>query len=361
MQESDFILPGYDVLMSKGKVGWKAPSNIALIKYWGKKGDQIPANPSVSLTLNTSNTSTTISYEPVDKQAESILYDFVFEGQLNQDFRPKIDQFLGRIAPYIPFLNKFRYRIESSNSFPHSSGIASSASAFAALALCFMEIERKMYPDMETSYFWQKASFLARLGSGSACRSILGPVMHWGHHPEIEGSHDQYAVSWPLELHPVFRSFNDLILLVDQGKKKVSSTVGHGLMKGHSYADARFGQAYGNLSELKEVLEGGDLNSFVEIVESEALTLHAMMMTSRPYYLLMKPNTMTIIERIWQFRQDSGLAVCFTLDAGANVHLLFPDNAGSEVMSFAKDQLFELCEEGKFLEDRVGNGAQSLL
>ena len=361
MQESEFVLPEYDLLKSQGKVGWKAPSNIALVKYWGKKGDQIPANPSVSLTLNTSTTSTTVTFEPIQNKTEIITYDFVFEGKLNQDFRPKIDQFLERIGPYLPFLKHFKYRIESSNSFPHSSGIASSASAFAALALCFMEIEKKMFPEMEPLYFKKKASFLARLGSGSACRSIQGPVMHWGHHPEINGSHDEYAIGWPLDLHPVFRSFHDLILLVDQGQKKVSSTVGHGLMKGHQFALARFEQANSNLSELKEVLKEGNLDSFVEIVESEALTLHAMMMTSRPYFLLMKPNTMTIIERIWQFREESGLPVCFTLDAGANVHLLFPDDARTAVMNFAKNRLFEFCEEGKYLEDRVGDGAQALL
>ncbi len=360
MKDSEFIPPGYTVLKGKGKVGWKAPSNIALIKYWGKKEDQIPANPSVSLTLSSSATSTTVFYEPVDKEAQKLTYDFIFEDKPNEDFRPKIDLFLKRIEPYIPFLKHFKYRIESSNSFPHSSGIASSASAFAALALCFMEIERKMYPEMDPAYFLQKASYLARLGSGSACRSILGPVMHWGNHSEITGSRDEYAIGWPFELHPVFSSFHDLILLVDQGQKKVSSTVGHGLMKGHSFASKRFEQAHKNLSDLRQVLKEGDLNSFVEIVESEALTLHAMMMTSRPYYLLMKPNTLAIIERIWHFRKETGLAVCFTLDAGANVHLLFPEDARSRVMDFAEEELFEFCEEGKFLEDRVGEGAKPL-
>ena len=135
---------------------------------------------------------------------------------------------------------------------------------------------------------------------------------------------DLFGVPFSGEVHEVFQDYQDVILLVDKGEKQVSSTVGHDLMHNHPFAAQRFEQAHTNLKALTAVLQSGDLEKFVALVESEALTLHAMMMTSMPYFILMKPNTLETIERIWQFRKEQGVPVCFTLDAGANVHLLFP-------------------------------------
>src|SRR5690606_30712639 len=125
-------------------------------------------------------------------------------------------------------------------------------------------------------------------------------------------------------VNEVFRNYQDTILLVDKGEKQVSSTVGHDLMHGHPFAQQRFAQAHENLSAIKKALTDGDIDSFIKIVESEALTLHSMMMTSMPYFILMKPNTLEIINRIWKYRAATGITVCFTLDAGANVHVLYP-------------------------------------
>ena len=360
MEESHFVLPNTTPLDIAGKVGWQAPSNIALVKYWGKKKNQIPANPSLSFTLSSSLTTTQMEFTPIEQKATEYSYDFLFEGKENKNFRPKIDSFLHRINPYLPFLKDYHFKIESSNSFPHSSGIASSASAFAALASCFMEMEKKMNPAMDEAYFYQKASFLARLGSGSACRSLRGPMMMWGKHEDYRGSSDLFAVEYPYDIDPVFRDFQDAILLVHKGEKSVSSTTGHGLMEGHRYAGSRFEQANSNLSVIRNVLKEGDLDKFVEIVESEALSLHAMMMTSIPYFLLMKPNTLEIIERIWRYRRNTGKHLCFTLDAGANVHLLFPGEEADNIYSFIKDELLQFCEGRSVLRDRVGPGARSL-
>ena len=357
MEESLFVLPDASPLQGEGKVNWQAASNIALIKYWGKKSNQIPANPSLSFTLNSSLTQTSLSFKPHKTSDGGYSYELYFEGKENLDFRPKIDTFLGRIDPYLSFLKNFHFRIESTNTFPHSSGIASSASAFAALSLCFMALERKMNPEMEAQYFYQKASFLARLGSGSACRSIAGPVMMWGEHAEYPGTSDLYAVDYPFDLAPVFKDYQDAILLVHKGKKAVSSTHGHQLMEGHRFAKSRFDQAHANLSAMKNILRSGDLDGFIKIVESEALTLHAMMMTSIPYFILMKPNTLEIIQKVWEYRQDTGHHLCFTLDAGANVHLLFPETESETIYSFIESELAGFCEGGSILKDRVGRGA----
>ena len=360
MTIKDFIPLKYNHQIQEGKVTYKAPSNIALVKYWGKKADQIPANPSISFTLDACATTTSISYAKLNDKGDDFSFELLFEGKPKEDFKPKIQTFFTRIEEYVPFLKEYHLKIETLNSFPHSSGIASSASGMAALALCLLHMEKEMNPEMDDDFFNHKASFLARLGSGSACRSIEGNVIQWGGHKDTEGSSNLYGIKYPYNVHQVFQKYHDTILLVDKGQKQVSSTVGHNLMHNHPFAEQRFGQAHENLSKLKAIFASGNLNDFIKVVESEALTLHAMMMASMPYFILMKPNTLQIINRIWEFRASSKTHVCFTLDAGANVHVLYPENEKEEVYQFIKDELVAFCENGQYICDRIGFGAKKV-
>ncbi len=360
MNDREFIPSDWKVGKDKMVTSWRAPSNIALVKYWGKFKGQIPANPSISFTLSESHTGTTTRFERLTFQKEGPTFDLFFEGQSRPDFNPKIRIFLERIFPYAPWLGQYHLTINTENSFPHSSGIASSASSMAALALCITEMERDMVPTMDDHSFFRKASFLARLGSGSACRSIEGPIVSWGTHDGLEGGSDLFGTAYRGPVHELFEDYQDTILLVHKGKKTVSSTAGHALMEGHAFAEQRFKQAHSNLTALTEVFEKGDLGRFVQIVESEALSLHAMMMTSLPYYLLMKPNTVAIIEKVWEYREDSDVPLCFTLDAGANVHLLYPHSSRDKVLQFIKNELIAYCEKGQYICDASGNGAERL-
>ncbi len=359
MTEKDFLPKNYENLPIKGKTTWKAPSNIALVKYWGKKPVQIPANPSISFTLDACATTTSISFEKRQK-GNDFSFELFFEGKPKEDFKPKVNTFFERVEAYLPFLKDYHFTIETSNSFPHSSGIASSASGMAALSLCLMDIEKMLVPDMDLSSFKAKASFLARLGSGSACRSIEGLLIEFGMHDHIPGSSDLFGIPYPFEVDEVFKTFQDTILLVHKGEKQVSSTVGHQLMHGHPYAENRFQQALQNMDALKPIFANGDLDGFIKLVESEALTLHAMMMTSMPYFMLMKPDTLAIIHKIWRFREASKVPVCFTLDAGANVHLLYPEHVMETVHQFIDDQLAKHCENGHYIHDGVGLGPQKI-
>lgn len=364
MSEKDFIPKNYPNDLSErlenGSIAAEAPSNIALVKYWGKYGEQLPKNPSLSFTLNQCKTTTTLHFE---KKATSVISEngFSFEVFLDQKkadaFKPKIQQFFERISEYMPFLQEYDFVIKTSNSFPHSSGIASSASGMAALSMCLVELEKQLGGNQPELFWKQKASFLARLGSGSACRSIDGGLVVWGEHADIENSSDLFGTKYPYEIHEVFENYQDVILLVDEGEKQVSSSVGHNLMNGHPFAEQRFLQAKRNLSALKEILKTGDLPAFVEMVESEALTLHAMMMTSKPYFVLMKPNTLKVIHKIWAFRAETGSNVCFTLDAGANVHVLFPMAEKEKVAAFIEKELSKFCQDGSYISDAVGKGA----
>jgi len=328
----------------------RAPSNIALVKYWGKYDPQIPANPSISFTLSKAFTDTTVSFEP----SKSPEINLKFEGEAKPSFIPKIQSFVDRIEIYCPYLKGYSLNIETSNSFPHSSGIASSASGMAALAMAICSLEAKL---SSSEADLKKASFLARLGSGSAARSIEGPLMSWGFHKDIAESSDLFATPF-LDAHPIFNTYQDAILLVHKGVKSVSSTVGHNLMKNHPFAEQRFAQANNHLAKLLAVLRGGDLDQFIEIVELEALSLHAMMLSSTPSYILMQPGTLSIIQRIRTFRAETNIPVCFTLDAGANVHVLYPAENKDDIIDLIDNELAAFCEDGQYLLDECGIGAK---
>ena len=346
-------------LPERGSYTWQSPSNIALVKYWGKTEPQIPKNPSISFTLSNCHTTTVLRFNKKDNQSD---YGFkvFFEGEEKPDFAPKIRKFFERIDSYIPFLKDYAFEIHTENSFPHSSGIASSASGMSALSLCLMSLEKEACPEMTEQEFIRKASFLSRLGSGSASRSLEGELVVWGKHESVPGSSDLYGVLYPHDVHPVFKTFHDTILLVDKGVKQVSSTLGHQLMHDHPFASERFAQANRHLSELIPILSEGDLDGFIRVVEKEALALHAMMLTSDPYFILMRPNTLKIIEKIWGYRESNKSKACFTLDAGANVHLLYPSSEKEAMAKFIGEELAPLCQNNEYINDLVGPGARQI-
>jgi diphosphomevalonate decarboxylase len=338
---------------------WQTPSNIALVKYWGKSNPQIPKNASISFTLNNCHTITTIDFVKKEKSDE-VVFNLFFEGKAKDEFKPKIAEFFKRVQEYCPYILEYEMTINSENSFPHSSGIASSASGLSAIAMCLMSLEKELNTGLSEGFINKKASFLARLGSGSASRSIEGPIVVWGYHPEVEGSSDLFGVQFPYKVHPFFENYQDVILLVDKGEKQVSSTIGHNLMHEHPYAENRFNQANENLGTMSKILQEGNSKDFINLVESEALTLHAMMLTSSPYFILMKPNTLEIINKIWEYRQENNSNICFTLDAGANVHVLFPEGEKENILQFVENQLSKYCQKNHYICDTVGFGAKKL-
>jgi diphosphomevalonate decarboxylase len=131
-------------------------------------------------------------------------------------------------------------------------------------------------------------------------------------------------------------------------------------MEAHPFREQRFAQAHGHLAALKPILAAGDLDAFMELVELEALTLHGLMMSSQPSYILMRPNTLHIIEAIRAYRRESGVPISFTLDAGANVHILYPAAFEQTARSFVEDQVKPWCKDGRTIADRVGQGPVSL-
>ena len=341
----------------EGTIRWKSPSNLAIIKYWGKYGRQYPQNPSISFTLDQAITDTQLQFQKRAASADDLELEFFFEGQKNEAFRQKILTFLNGISDIFPFLRQFRLRIHSSNSFPHSAGIASSASSMSALALCLCSMEKQLFGTLDNEdVFRQKASYIARLGSGSACRSVYPVMAIWGENKEVEKGSNDYAIPYDQEIHETFHHYHDDILIASRGEKSVSSRAGHALMEGNLYAANRYEQARQRFADLLLALKKGDLEHFGQIAENEALTLHALMMTSEPSYLLMRPNSLEMIERVRAYRESTKQALYFSLDAGPNLHLLYPDDIKTDVKAFIKSELLPFCENGEWIEDQVGQG-----
>lgn len=338
----------------KGLIEWNCPTNIALVKYWGKKGGQIPVNPSLSVTLSESATILSLHYKYDPKEKFQI--KFMFDGKRNSAFSKRIVDYLKNITSIMPVLQNVNLIINSTNTFPHSAGIASSASSFGALALALCSMESEItgaHTGKKT--FFEKASYLARLGSGSACRSVYGNYVLWGQYGGMPGSSDETAV--PVSnINPRFRYLRNSILVVSGEKKKIPSSKGHELMNSNPYATARQAAALINLKSILGALNSGNFTDFISVMENEALTLHALMMTSSPGYMLMLPATVEIINKIVKFRGESGLPVGFTLDAGPNVHFIYPRSVENEVCKFIIENLTMHCENGTVIHDHIGNG-----
>ncbi|NLJ08280.1 MAG: diphosphomevalonate decarboxylase [Sphingobacteriales bacterium] len=342
-----------------GTTFWQCPSNIALIKYWGKYPGQLPANPSLSMTLNTSVTKMKIDYE-FDARLDSPEISLLFNHQAAPRFEERIIKYLPSIFDILPAIRHCRLHILTENTFPHSAGIASSASGMGALALNLYEINASITGISEPEADkWKKISELARLASGSASRSVYGGWVTWGKIDRLPETSDLYASPLNTGIHSEFLSLRDFIIIVDKTEKKVSSSAGHALMNNHPYAACRYASARKNISDLIDILVAGDVEQFIQIVENEALTLHALMMQSTPSYLLLKPDTLRIIELIQDFREQNKIPLCFTLDAGPNIHLLFHENVEKKVMVLLKE-ISDLCSKIEILKDGIGQGPQTL-
>jgi diphosphomevalonate decarboxylase len=333
---------------------WQSPSNLAIIKYWGKKGLQEPVNPSVSFSLEASTTTTRVTISP----REGGGFSFRLANKKIPAFQEKIKRFLNLIRFRLPIINHYFLDIESTNTFPHSAGIASSASAMSALAFCLTDLQQQTSRQNNTHI--SEVSSIARIGSGSAARSVYGGWNLWGRLPEVPESSDNYAIPVPVNKR-IFQTLKDDILIISSRTKPVSSSAGHTLMDHHPYRQGRISQARENALKLLKHLQNGNLEGFIEVTESEALSLHALMMSSTPAYMLMLPNSMIIIDKIRTFRKKKDIPVTFTLDAGPNIHMLYPEEFSSEILEWQQKQIKPLCKNGCILHDTVGKGPQKII
>ena len=346
-----------------GATEWFSPSNIAIVKYWGKKGGQHPQNASISFTLSQSQTRTRVAYSP-RLEDEGILRSFYFQGQGSEGFKQRVEAYLNSMVEReFPLLRQYSLNIMTENTFPHSCGLASSSSAFSSLALCLCEIYQRLEESTashqlfgtENGEFRRWASRIAREGSGSACRSLYAPMSLWGVCEGVDFSRDEFAI--PLEgIHPNFLQLKNVICLVDKKNKRISSRMGHQLMDNCPFSSARYKTANERVVKLIDILRSGDLWAFIKLAEEEAMALHGMMMLSSLSYLILQPNSLSIMEKIRDFRRRYRIPIGFTMDAGPNIHLIYfdKDEERDRIRRFLLEEIAPFTEG--LIEDELGMG-----
>jgi len=286
------------------KATCQAPANIAFIKYWGKKNEKlrIPLNSSISMNLSNVYTITTIEFSSSFKKDS---FQFKNEFALVQE-KQRVFKNLDRIRK-IAGINLFA-KIVSQNSFPKSIGMSSSASGLAALILASCQAAGLNFSE-------KKLSQIARVASGSSCRSIPDGFVEWQ-----AGSNDKnsYAFSlFPADYWQIF----DVVVIVNEKTKKIKSTSGHSLAATSPFLKTRLQGMAKKIKLIKKYLQKKDFTAFGELCEKEALNMHAIMISSWPSLLYWTSETLVLMKMAQQWR-NQGLETYFTLNTGQTVHFL---------------------------------------
>lgn len=289
--------------------------NIALIKFWGNKDSalRIPANSSLSMNLAGLYTRTQVNFSP-DLVSDRLLINQIPASQEGNE-RVKVVLDLVRQMAGLTWLAE----VTSENNFPTGAGIASSASAFAALSLAASRAVGLSLSESELSR-------LARRGSGSACRSIPGGFVEWQAGFDDESSYASSIVP------PEYWDLVDCIALVSEIHKPVTSSEGHKLATTSILQAARLADTPTRLERCRTALLERDFEALTEVVELDCNLMHAVMMTSTPPLFYWQPVTLAIIHKVRAWR-NSGIPVCYTVDAGPNVHVLTLKNHADQVRS----------------------------
>lgn len=320
------------------KASAKANSNIALVKYWGKLDPEIrvPANSSISMTKTKLETHTTVEFSD-DYEEDLVKID---GEEVNGRSRKRVVDHLDRIREMKGEDKKAK--VSSKNNFPTAAGLASSASGFAALTMAAVEA-------LEMNLSKKELSKIARMGSGSATRSIHGGFVKWN----MGGSHDEsYAEQIADRDH--FSDLRALVAIIKETSKEVSSTKGHSLVKDNPFFDARLAQTHEDLSKVEAAVKEEDFTKLGKYAERNAISMHATMITSEPPLFYMEPGTIKVIKSILNWRQSGELECYFTEDAGPNVHVFCREKD----MENLKSRLKEIEEVEKTITVEPGPGAR---
>ena len=313
-----------------------ANPNLAFIKYWGNRDNtlRLPSNGSISMNLDGLYTRTTVSFQP------SMPFD-----QLIINGHEVMGHGLDRISYILDIIRGMadiyeRAEVMSENNFPSGAGIASSASAFAALALAGSKAAGLDLSEPELSR-------LARRGSGSASRSIPGGFVEWQ-----MGTSDEDCFAFSIA-EPGHWDLVDCVAIVSAAHKKTGSTEGHSIAWTSPLQAARVADAPRRLEICRKAILERDFNTFASIVELDSDIMHSVMMTSTPQLHYWKPASLDVMSCVRQWRAD-GMPVCYTVDAGPNIHILCPGTAAQAI----EQRLREIRGVDKVLVARAGGPAK---
>ncbi|MDX2136991.1 MAG: diphosphomevalonate decarboxylase [Chloroflexota bacterium] len=314
----------------------QAHPNIAFIKYWGNTDHslRLPANSSISMNLSGVETETRVTWD--ERLAADTL---VLNG------REEPGDALTRVVQHLDMLRKrlglgARAQVETRNNFPTGAGIASSAAAFAALTVAGVAAAGATLTERELTT-------LARLGSGSASRSVPSGFVEWHAASTHEDSYAETAFA------PDHWALVDVIAVISRAHKATGSTAGHRSADTSDLQAARVAGAARRLEICKAAIAARDFAAFAEVVEYDSNLMHAVMMTSRPALFYWLPGSLALMERVRQLRHD-GVRVCYTLDAGPNVHCICVREDADQVRS----ALSSMSEVGEIIVASAGYGAR---
>jgi diphosphomevalonate decarboxylase len=316
------------------KITARAHSNIAFIKYWGRKDEvlRLPTNGSISMNLSNLFTTTTVEFKEDLKEDDVVVNGEREEGVIN-----KIVKHLDRIRQ-IGKIQIFA-KVVSKNSFAASAGMASSASGFAALTLAAARAAGLSLSEKELS-------ILARQGSGSACRSIPDGFVEWkdGDTSEESFAHSLYS--------PDYWDICDVIAVISKDKKDTSTTIGQQRVETSPFFATRIKHIQEKNNMCKEYIAKKDFENFGKLVEMEALELHSIMLTSWPSLIYLEPASLTIMKAVQKMRQ-TGLPAYFTIDAGPNIHIICRNKDKKQVTEI----IYKLPGVMEVIENKVSKGA----
>jgi diphosphomevalonate decarboxylase len=290
--------------MQTGKATALANANIAFVKYWGNIDEalRLPANGSISMNLGGLSTRTTVEFKP-DLESDRAVVDGL---EMTGGGLARISRHLDHIRRMANMTH--RASVISANNFPTGAGIASSAAAFAALSLAATTA-------LDIKLSERELSCLARLGSGSAARSIPGGFVEWYSAPTHEASYAETfadADHWPLI---------DFVAIVSHAHKATGSTEGHAVAGTSVLQEARVRTAPGRIAMCKGAILNRDFAQLAEVLELDSNIMHAVMMTSTPSLFYWSPETLALMSSVRQWRA-AGIGICYTIDAGPNVHCI---------------------------------------
>ncbi len=319
------------------KITAQASSDVALVKYWGKKDKilRLPANGSISMILDSLYSTTTVEFSP------SLSKDEVFiGGETEEGETSRVIKHLDRIRALAQSQNLIKEnifaKVVSENNFPKSTGLSSSGSGFAALTIA---ASKAIGLDLSE----KELSILARQGSGTACRCVYGGFVEW---LDGETSEESYSQSFA---EPDSFPIRDLVAIVSEDKKNLSSTEGHDLAETSLFFTARQEKIGEKLTNVKKAILDKDFVTLGELIEAEALEFHSILLTSKPNILLFYPGTIEVMQAVRKLRKE-GIPTYFTINTGFNVHVLTLPQYEKEVLNL----LQSLPSVQKIISSSVG-------
>ncbi len=317
-----------------------APSNIAFTKYWGKKDEvlRLPENGSISMTLSDLLTTTTVEFSPKYKKDQVIING----GRVEEGEAERVIKHLDRVRKIAQISDKAK--VVSNNNFPIGTGLSSSASGFAALTLAAAKAAGLKLSEKELS-------ILARLGAGSACRSIPAGFVEWldGNSSDTSNAKQIFPPNW--------WKIADVVALVSTGKKEVPSSLGMKLAKSSPFMKVRLSRMKEKNKLVKKFIKEKNFKELGELTEQEALELHSIMLTQTPPLIYWTPGTLRIMKLIGRWRAE-GLPVYFTINTGQDIHLIVEQKNVKKVvaklkgLNFVKNIIVNTPGEGTRLSQK---------